>query len=521
MNNYPGYARMTPENVPPYGGAGGGAHMMMQQHQGMNGPAYGNMPYPPTHGGPPSHPSYGYPSGPPGYYGGPPPQYYHHHHHHPGEDMYYSSYGQHMPPPYPGDMPPGYGHSMMPMHGMPPEHHHHSHHNMMHYTGAPGGIPPQAYDSHAQQQQQNQQQQQIHPSSSAERRLSFPSVVKASSSGDDLTISSSNVGGNSPPGIPAPPTNQSGSLASLTDEKPHTPESLSKLPLRESSNAHSNEDGNSRSEPAASDAALTQSTEKKQTLDTASVLLAFSSTKKPRPNSETDMLDDADSKCSIPTLPADPSFSSMISEAPTVEHFVVPAKHPTRLSTPEDEEKLNALHCYMRSELLELVVIQSASEKTEDTTSRHIPTSSDHQMIGRVGLRCVFCGKSRDGGKSGPSMSIFYPRTVSEIYRLVTSWKRCHLSKCVHLPKSVRETLNEFKDCRARGKTVYWVESAHALGLVDIPTKIGGIRFQTDATGNIIQSASRPSSRGGIQSLLSSDSKISASEDRDTVSATG
>ena len=342
----------------------------------------------------------------------------------------------------------------------------------------------------------------IHPASSAEHALSLASsAVKANPSVDDATIASTEA---SPQAGGASSSSHvqglvQSSTLSTTSDKNHSPESNDahlREPLHSMDNDHHKQD---------SLGPITGSSEKKQTLDTASVLLAFSSTKKPRPASETSMMDDNDSKGSFPTLPTEPSFSSMISE-PLNDQFVVPTEYPRRLKTPDDEEKLNALHCFMRSDLLEVVVIQptSTADKSETASieSKNAPTSTDPQMIGRVGLRCVFCAMSPDGGRAGPSMSIFYPRTVSEIYRLVTSWKRCHLSKCRHLPPAVRQTLDGYKECRARGKTAYWIDSAHAIGLVDIPTKIGGVRFLTDSTGKI--QTTRASSATPQGALLSS-----------------
>ena len=221
------------------------------------------------------------------------------------------------------------------------------------------------------------------------------------------------------------------------------------------------------------------SSEKKETLDTASALLAFSSTKK-RPASTTSTLDDADalSLATMSTLPhsiAPPDHSAS---------FNPPTDYPKRLSMPQDKERLNQLHCFMRSDLLEVVVIQPADDSKENDTFSKTPTSTDPLQIGRVGLRCVHCSMSHDGGRTGPSMSTFYPKCTSEIYRLVTSWKRCHLSKCKNIPKSVREELSRLNQVKARGKTSYWTESAAELGLVDMPTKIGGICF-SNTTDNV------------------------------------
>ena len=224
------------------------------------------------------------------------------------------------------------------------------------------------------------------------------------------------------------------------------------------------------------------SSEKRETLDTASVLLAFSATKK-RPSSTTSTIDDTDalSLATMSTLPhsvAPPDYT--VTSCP-------PTDYPKRLAMPEDRDRLNELHCYMRSDLLEIVVIQPSDGANTNATDSYakIPTSKDPQQIGRVGLRCVHCSMSPDGGRSGPSMSIFYPKSLEQIYRLVTSWKRCHMSKCKNIPKSVRDVISRLSTNKNRGKTSYWSESAAQLGLVNMPTKIGGICFFT--TSNYIR----------------------------------
>ena len=230
------------------------------------------------------------------------------------------------------------------------------------------------------------------------------------------------------------------------------------------------------------------SSEKKETMDTASMLLAFSSAKK-RPASTTSTLDDADA-LSLATMSTLPHSIAPPEQSRNSVSFKPPTEYPKRLTMPQDKERLNQLHCFMRSDLLEVVVIQPADDsKTETDTFSKTPTSTDPLQIGRVGLRCVHCSASHDGGRTGPSMSIFYPKCLSEIYRLVTSWKRCHLSKCKNIPKSVREELGRLSEVKARGKTSYWTESAAELGLVDMPTKIGGICFSF-AAGNVTRSGS-------------------------------
>lgn len=151
----------------------------------------------------------------------------------------------------------------------------------------------------------------------------------------------------------------------------------------------------------------------------------------------------------------------------------VPDRYPTRLALPYDNAKLNTLHCFLRSELLEIFVVSKSKKKSPC----HSPSSS----VGRVGLRCVHCammrGSRREDREDAP-MALFYPKSIAEIYRLVTSWQRCHLRKCKNVPPAARarwQTLRETD--RSRGKTHYWVTSAKQIGLMDCQSRAGGIRF--------------------------------------------
>lgn len=159
----------------------------------------------------------------------------------------------------------------------------------------------------------------------------------------------------------------------------------------------------------------------------------------------------------------------------------VPKSFPTRLSLPGDESWLNSLHCFLRSELLEVFVVEKSQTKS--------PTHSPGSSVGRVGLRCVHCAAARRKKMAGQSddrgeapMAVFYPKCVSEIYRLVTSWQRCHLRKCRNLPPDVRARWTVLRETdKSRGKTQYWVTSAKEIGLVDCSSRAGGVRFAVEA----------------------------------------
>lgn len=236
-----------------------------------------------------------------------------------------------------------------------------------------------------------------------------------------------------------------------------------------------------------------------------------------------------------------------------MENAKINFSYPTRLALQEDSCKLNSMHCYLRSELLELFVLETTKDPSGnalnpiDNTSPQKDDAGEnyygsnnataHPMIspnttlfvaspalsslpssGRVGLRCVYCALARkckaskhsnistcsdncDDSSNGddvdtnanaaaatPSvseapMAVFYPKSISELYRLVTSWQRVHLRKCKNLPPSVRDTYLEIKESdKTRGKTQYWTTSATKLGLINCTSKAGGLRFSAPAS---------------------------------------
>ncbi|KAG7368645.1 hypothetical protein IV203_031388 [Nitzschia inconspicua] len=201
---------------------------------------------------------------------------------------------------------------------------------------------------------------------------------------------------------------------------------------------------------------------------------------------------DEASEMTHPDLTSEPSQDSL---EQTMQNRVldtefpcpIPSKYPTRLCLPYDGAKLNSLHCYLRSDLLEIFVVQKSPHKS--------PTHSPHSSIGRVGLRCVHCAmnrRCRDDREEAP-MAVFYPKSVAEIYRLVTSWQRCHLRKCRNLPPAVRGKWLELRESdKSRGKTHYWVTSAKEIGLRDCQGRAGGIRFAPDLDGDQLPPQTRP-----------------------------
>jgi hypothetical protein len=182
---------------------------------------------------------------------------------------------------------------------------------------------------------------------------------------------------------------------------------------------------------------------------------------------------------SAPDLTSEPSCDSIDQPGSSDFPAKIPDNFPTRLALPFDDSKLNSLHCFLRSELLEIFVVRKSSHKS--------PTHSPGSSVGRVGLRCVHCalvGRPREDRDEAP-MAVFYPKSVAEIYRLVTSWQRCHLRKCRNLPPSVRSKWTTLRENdKSRGKTHYWITSAKEIGLIDCHSRAGGILFGPETNKN-------------------------------------
>lgn len=180
------------------------------------------------------------------------------------------------------------------------------------------------------------------------------------------------------------------------------------------------------------------------------------------------------------TLPQRQHNSTDGSAAPPQPMLPIPKNYPRRLALKDDDAQLNPLHCFIRRNLLEVFIVEP--KKNAAASASNVPPTPNSSSAGRVGLRCVHCAVARvktdpNGTNEAPT-AVFYPRSIGEIYRLVTSWQRCHLRKCRNLPPSVRAEWTTLRDAeKIRGRTSYWVDSAKQIGLVDCMSKAGGIRF--------------------------------------------
>jgi hypothetical protein len=167
-------------------------------------------------------------------------------------------------------------------------------------------------------------------------------------------------------------------------------------------------------------------------------------------------------------VPLNPTsiFSTELESITATADNQIQMKKKLRLGLPGDSLELNSLHCFVRSELLELFVADDGTKH-----SKH------------VGIRCVHCAEAEK--RDSATMACFFPKSLRDIYRSVCTWQRVHFRECEHIPKETRETYSQFKaNDRSRGRVQYWVTSALQLGLEDIGTKREGICFALSSRTN-------------------------------------
>jgi len=152
------------------------------------------------------------------------------------------------------------------------------------------------------------------------------------------------------------------------------------------------------------------------------------------------------------------------------------------LSSPEDANHLNPLHCFVRRHVEYFVA-------DETDIAAPSPGRKTRVVLGQVGLRCIHCATSGDRVKR----SVCYPASVAGIYHSVSNMKFDHFGKCRSLPADERARFEALRaSCSRQGGRrgsssttnknksstgQYYEDSARQLGLVDSES---GIRFRSD-----------------------------------------
>uniref|UniRef100_A0A7S2PL47 Uncharacterized protein n=2 Tax=Leptocylindrus danicus TaxID=163516 RepID=A0A7S2PL47_9STRA len=175
-----------------------------------------------------------------------------------------------------------------------------------------------------------------------------------------------------------------------------------------------------------------------------------------------------DDEISISTLPSDAFPMQRGGLVATGEETVT-----RMLGLPKDVEHVNALHCFVRSECVQVYSV------TPQQASRSQKGRKDKILPGRVGLRCSFCAHVEDPS-ARENGSAFFPRSVEDIYTAVTTMQRVHLMNCKYVPEEKKQKYADLKLIdKKRGRKDYWAESARKIGLVNVMDDNGaqGIKF--------------------------------------------
>ena len=173
------------------------------------------------------------------------------------------------------------------------------------------------------------------------------------------------------------------------------------------------------------------------------------------------------------TSSASRNSSKVIRNVPAVimqtAHVV---KDGMRLSHPDDESALNRLHCFVRSTLLEVVIV--VKPRSEDS-DRCFPTNL-------VGIRCAICGRMSKKERRNEKMPAFFPKSVQDIYRGVFTWQRIHFGSCEHMPEAYKESYKFYKDSDlTRGRKRHWITSAYDMGLRNIDANRSGVTYNPNS----------------------------------------
>jgi len=141
------------------------------------------------------------------------------------------------------------------------------------------------------------------------------------------------------------------------------------------------------------------------------------------------------------------------------------------LSQPDDAEHLNQLHCFVRAKLLEVFVLK----KEQTGTSTALDTGKKNV----VGIRCAHCGPlSTVERGTEVKNTVFFPKSIQDVYRGVSTWQRLHFPFCQHMPESYKAQYKQYKEMDpSRGRKAHWIHSAYQLGLRNIDANRNGISY--------------------------------------------
>mmetsp|Transcript_6015 Transcript_6015/g.8513 ORF Transcript_6015/g.8513 Transcript_6015/m.8513 type:complete len:1159 (+) Transcript_6015:162-3638(+) len=150
-----------------------------------------------------------------------------------------------------------------------------------------------------------------------------------------------------------------------------------------------------------------------------------------------------------------------------------------RLTKPDDAHWLSDIHCYVRSELVEVFSL-TKDDSLNGYGGRKEPA------ISQVGVRCVFCKNLEESER--PIGYMYFPDSVAAIHTKVNDLIRLHFPSCPAMPEDVKETFKSLRGFGAKAigdQQGYWIDAAKDIGMEDVnPEEPGevnwGITFRRD-----------------------------------------
>lgn len=148
-----------------------------------------------------------------------------------------------------------------------------------------------------------------------------------------------------------------------------------------------------------------------------------------------------------------------------------------RLTKTDDPHWLSEMHCYARSDLVEVFSLKK-KDSLDGYGGRKEPS------VGQVAVRCVFCKTMEESER--PSGYMYFPDSLASMHVKVNDMIRLHFPSCPAMPDDVKETFKSLRGFGAKAvgdSQQYWVDSARDIGLADIPpgNNVGwGITFRRD-----------------------------------------
>ena len=132
------------------------------------------------------------------------------------------------------------------------------------------------------------------------------------------------------------------------------------------------------------------------------------------------------------------------------------------LHTPEDDDVLSPLHCFMRR-----YCVEAFSATPEDVATPRYGKSHGFKVeVGQVGIRCLHCRDLTASNRA--ERAVCYPSSLRNIYHSIETWQRRHSLVCKRIDPWVRKSILELMESsksRAGGRRQYWEDSARYVTL--------------------------------------------------------